>query len=417
MTSIVLDEYFPYHDKETFLETEVRYQHDAMFFAFSATRDMPARKMPPTAKAYAKAPGPRWLGAIRKAYYYAMSLFQKDFYAELRFLKKQKILNAVTVKRALSFMSVSLCNYMWAKGTLRRVGVSPKSRVMLYAYWMSAHAYTAVLLKRHYFKNARAISRGHRFDIYEYMYPYSYIPLRQPILADLDHIYSISEDGARFIGRWHPDAKDKISVARLGTRDRGYVGDIGERRPLKIVSCSWLVPVKRVDRIITAIRKVQDVPIEWTHFGGGKLLTVLGVLASTVLKPRANITYELAGSVPNHTILDKYLAEQYHVFVNVSENEGIPVSMMEALSFGTPVIATDVGGVDELVSDGENGFLLPGNFRDDDLAALIGRMAHMPEEEYAAMRRQARRRWEDKYDAEKNYTRFAEEISLLGGQG
>ncbi|NJK95527.1 MAG: glycosyltransferase [Bacteroidales bacterium] len=45
------------------------------------------------------------------------------------------------------------------------------------------------------------------------------------------------------------------------------------------------------------------------------------------------------------------------MFLNTSLSEGVPVSVMEALSFGLPVIATDVGGTGELIND-EVGMLI-----------------------------------------------------------
>lgn len=47
------------------------------------------------------------------------------------------------------------------------------------------------------------------------------------------------------------------------------------------------------------------------------------------------------------------------VFSLTSHNEASPVSIMEALSCGRPVVATDVGSIDESVLEGQNGFLVP----------------------------------------------------------
>nr|MDQ4030404.1 glycosyltransferase [Actinomycetota bacterium] len=72
-------------------------------------------------------------------------------------------------------------------------------------------------------------------------------------------------------------------------------------------------------------------------------------------------------------VRDWYAA--FDAFVLPSANEGTPVSAIEALAAGRPVVATRVGGVPDVVRDGEDGFLVePGNTDAlaDRLAALAG---------------------------------------------
>lgn len=53
------------------------------------------------------------------------------------------------------------------------------------------------------------------------------------------------------------------------------------------------------------------------------------------------------------------LLAQAGIFVLCSRYEGLPLSIIEAMCAGLPIIASDVGGVRELVEDGVNGFLVP----------------------------------------------------------
>ncbi len=75
----------------------------------------------------------------------------------------------------------------------------------------------------------------------------------------------------------------------------------------------------------------------------------------------------------------------FDVFVQASDSEGSPYSLLEAMATGTPVIATAVGGMPELVRDGVDGLLIePGDARA--LASAIEETLGSPE---AAARRAA----------------------------
>ena len=128
------------------------------------------------------------------------------------------------------------------------------------------------------------------------------------------------------------------------------------------------MPVKRVHRILETLQQIVDINIEWTHIGGGALKERLEL---DIEKLPKNIKVNLLGELTSTDIYKLYKENSYHIFVNVSESEGIPVSIMEASSFGIPVIATNVGGVGEIVENGYNGLLLNKDFLNRDLSVLF----------------------------------------------
>ena len=120
----------------------------------------------------------------------------------------------------------------------------------------------------------------------------------------------------------------------------------------------------------------------------------------------------------NEDLMRYYAETPVSCVVNVSSSEGLPVALMEACSFGFPCIATEVGGTPEAVRDGVTGCLLGKNPSPEEIASALEHMARLPEEEYSSLCRSARKLWEDKFYAEKNYKLFYEELSqLLGKDG
>jgi glycosyltransferase involved in cell wall biosynthesis len=71
--------------------------------------------------------------------------------------------------------------------------------------------------------------------------------------------------------------------------------------------------------------------------------------------------------------VSKYLSKMT-VFVLSSITEGIPVAMLEAMAAGVPVVATRVGGIPEVISDGVDGLLVESR-HPDALANAIARVA------------------------------------------
>lgn len=101
---------------------------------------------------------------------------------------------------------------------------------------------------------------------------------------------------------------------------------------------------------------------------------------------------------------EKMLRES-QILVLPSYNEGLPVAILEAISYGLPVVATDVGDISSAVRDGENGFLIkPGDF--NTLADKIMAVA-LDRETYEAMSERSRKIAEDDFSDKTYYETFS----------
>jgi glycosyltransferase involved in cell wall biosynthesis len=86
-----------------------------------------------------------------------------------------------------------------------------------------------------------------------------------------------------------------------------------------------------------------------------------------------------------------------------SHHEGLPVALMEARALGLPVLATSVGGIPEVVRDGEDGLLVPPH-RPELLAAALRRFA--TEENLRAQLAAGAATQRDRFDARRAVARL-----------
>lgn len=293
---------------------------------------------------------------------------------------------------------------------LEKETITNKDEVFIYSYWLYITAAVACNISKHLKeKNIKCtvFSRAHRFDIYEEKRKYGYLPLQENLLESLECVYACSDNGATYLKKKYPQYVFKIETSYLGTYDHG-IGAVENRPPLRIVSCSRLSSVKRVEKIIEALSllKNEKLEIEWTHLGGGEQYEKLKEEAKVLDWMKV----DMRGTIPNSAVYEFYLNNPVDVFINVSSSEGLPVSIMEATSFGIPVIGTNVGGTCEIVVDGVSGKLIPADFKVDELAETIKKFALMNKSEYLDLRKSTRKMWEKYYQAPTNYAKFIESI-------
>lgn len=315
---------------------------------------------------------------------------------------------------------------------------------MAYFYWGDKSALMIPFLKKRLKNRLPFVVRFHGSDIYEQAK--GYLPYRSNLYKALDYAVPISNNGVEYLKtNYIRSCPKNIQVHRLGSYEHAMeslaeLDKEGAGEVFHLVSCSNVIELKRVDLIAKAllniekdirfIERMEEVgykKIKWTHLGDGPLLESL----KDIFRMNGTlVTATFLGRVPHEQVIEFYQNNHTNLFVQVSRSEGIPVSIMEALSYGIPVVATDVGGVKELFQNPQMelpsptdcnvptkctanaysclyGTLLSENLTVSDLENAIKNFILLPDNLTAAARTAARAEWETNWNSTKNYTAFA----------
>lgn len=287
--------------------------------------------------------------------------------------------------------------------------------IVFYSYWLKTGAHSIAMLD---YPDSIKISRAHGSDLYEERTQNGYLPLLDYTAKNLDSVFFISEHGRRYFTGKLKEEKSHFNLSRLGVENQFgpciLPGSIGK---LVIASCSNLIPLKRINLIIEALAQTNsDTNIEWLHFGDGLLRKELESLAESRLNGLKHVSFRFMGFYANHDLMRFYSENHIDLFINTSSTEGLPVSMMEAQSAGIPIVATNVGGVNEIVREG-TGFTLDADFDPPQLAGLINNFARLSMPDKEIMRKNAVDNWEKNFRASTNYAKFISIINTIFAKG
>lgn len=292
----------------------------------------------------------------------------------ISYVQSNVLLNSQKIKKLFqSIEKDSICYFYWGRG----------SNVLSYFYVGRCHF----------------VSRFHgEWDLWEESSG-GYIPLRKEIASRLDLAVFISRKGESYFKSKYLACN--TAIYPLGSQDAG-LGRKSDDGIFRIVSCSTVYPLKRVDLIFQSLLQAKNIQIEWTHIGGGSHFEKLKNEVATCSE--GHLTVCLLDQVKHDDVIKYYQTHSVDAFINLSTNEGVPVSIMEAISFDIPVIATNVGGNSEIVTE-ETGVLLSPNPSPSEVVSAI-QVVYM--QSFAP-----RSFWKRHYNAEINYLTFADSLKKL----
>ena len=203
--------------------------------------------------------------------------------------------------------------------------------------------------------------------------------------------------------------RDKVLVIHMGVDcDIAAQTSLEKKEDSTIALPANLYPVKGHKYLIDACSILRDENRKYRcyFYGEGFLRKEL---ENYIEQKRLGDFIEMPGMVPHGKLMEMYRTGQIDAVVLPSINtedgahEGIPVSLMEAMSYGIPVVSTDTGGIPELIGDGSG--IMVKEKDSEAIAQAIRRL--MLDENY---RKQVGERGKSKIASDFNITKNAKEL-------
>ncbi|HSG08326.1 MAG TPA: glycosyltransferase [Longimicrobiales bacterium] len=397
---VLLTATFPFGNKsETFLEAEMEVLSGRFerIFVLPSSRESGVRPLPSNAELvempWLREPGrgARW-----------RALASSDAAGVLAWTLRRRGNWVPYAGSARMYLDILARNVLKARELRSFVEGRGLSGAVFYDYWFENSTVALALLRREGAVGA-AVCRAHGFDVYDERWGGRPVPFREFKLSGMDLVAPVSEFGARYLEARAPRQAHRIRVHRLGVRAQGSPAVVESGPPL-VLSCGSLLPGKRVHLIPEALGRLGR-PLRWMHFGDGPEREKVKAAAERL---PGEVAWKLAGHVDNAQVLDFYRQHRVEALLSFSESEGLPVSMMEAISFGVPIVAIGVHGVPEIVNEA-TGVLLRPDAGPEEMAAGIAHALEPGRFDSAGIRGFFRKN----FDAGFNYNRFVDALIAL----
>ena len=392
---VLLTNEYPYNSGESFLEAELNTLPDDIVVDIIPLREMrhPSRIRPVPNNVNVRTDFLTW-ELFRKISSNIKALFRPEFWRAItgKHLKLKEIKNIWGFFGRAEYVANKIAEIYEAELDV--------GDISFYTYWFLYGALAISFLRRKH--SFYFVSRAHGIDVWDDVSAFHVIPGREYMLKKINRLYVCGKAGADFLQKKYEAYSGKISYDYLGTEDYGFTTEDNRGSIFRIVSCSRIVKLKRLNLLIAALSKIHNVQLEWVHFGDGPERVSIEKQASQL---ESHVIVSLKGQTQHQELMEYYSTHDVNVFINLSDTEGVPVSIMEAISFGIPVIATDVGGTNEIVNT-DNGSLLQKDVSADSIAAEILKYISMDSDLYVGKRECARKHWEECFSAKTNYGNF-----------
>lgn len=294
---------------------------------------------------------------------------------------------------------IAYANTAYTSRVIRKVidrYYDPASKLPAYTFWFDTVTSAIALLKPHY-PQLVLVSRAHGHDLYDNRYCTAHPrELRRNTIRNMAALFPISNTGTQYLRQRFSEHDNKINTAFLGSSKPSEVLNSGHNPADNIItflSVARIEPGKHVERNLELVtemaRRHPDLMIEWLHVGDGSLMNELKLRLNNLPQ---NLHIELIGAVENKAVHSIYSDRPIDWTILLSDSEGIPISLCESFSYSVPTIASEVGGVPEIVNS-TNGILVKPATNASLIVDIIDRYMH-DYGSYTQLKNNALRTWQ-----------------------
>jgi glycosyltransferase involved in cell wall biosynthesis len=171
-----------------------------------------------------------------------------------------------------------------------------------------------------------------------------------------DRVVAVSAEMKRVLVRRYGYRESRVAVIHNGIPLAEPAAPTASSPVLHIGSVGRLEPVKRFDLFleVAALVRAGNRRVRFSILGDGPLR---GELAAKARVLNVDDCVDFLPAVPD----PRGFYRSLDIYLNTSLHEGLPLSILEAMAFTAPVVAPNVGGIPEIVSEGIEGMLVDGS--------------------------------------------------------
>ncbi len=173
------------------------------------------------------------------------------------------------------------------------------------------------------------------------------------ILSQCDCILALSSQWKDDLKNISPDSDIRVIYNPTIVRTKFSASQSSDlNSPVKFLFMGRIGKRKGVYDILESLQYIQSRNFEIQLYGDGDLAPVEALIRKHQLQGQVKLCGWIDGETKDAVF------RQADVLLLPSYNEGLPISVLEALAYGLPVLSTAVGGISEAVEEGVNGFLI-----------------------------------------------------------